>query len=142
MNTRFFWYSWRNCHANGNAPSPAAPATRKSERALYCLGGPFLFPHVAAQLRLAPGERVVLPLTLEIGQHRVRSPQLTTAMELRVSPLGTAQRASICFEAGAPLPPAHLLPGAQWLDLRNALDDELVIRVERLAQRAGARRPR
>ncbi len=82
----------------------ASPSIRPSERKRYCVGGPFLFPHVAAQVRLEPGERFVLTLGLEAGQHRIRSPQLPNMMELKVSPSGRSHRLDL--ELGAHCPGA------------------------------------
>ncbi len=63
----------------------AAPEIRDVETRTFCIGGPAHFPHVAAQVRLAPGERFALPLSLGAGYYLLRSPQLTRHHELRVA---------------------------------------------------------
>ena len=40
------------------------PQVRSSERGVYCIGGPAHSPHVAAQVRVAPGETVEVELAL------------------------------------------------------------------------------
>ena len=66
----------------------ASPDIRDVETRTYCIGGPAHFPHVAAQVRLQPGERFALPLSLAAGYYLVRSPQLPRAHELRVTASG------------------------------------------------------
>ena len=45
----------------------ASTEIRDIETQTFCIGGPAHFPHVAAQVRLAPGERFALPLSLGPG---------------------------------------------------------------------------
>ena len=54
----------------------AAPEVREVETRTFCIGGPAHFPHVVAQVRLSPGERFALQLSLGPGFYLVRSPQL------------------------------------------------------------------
>src|SRR5262249_20264685 len=54
----------------------AHPEVRQAELKTYCLGGPAHSPHVAAQMRVAPGERLDLELALPEGAYRLRGPQL------------------------------------------------------------------
>src|SRR5262249_8689797 len=62
----------------------AHPALPEADTGTYCVGGPAHAPPVAAQVRLAPGERLELELTLAEGAYRVRGPQLPVAIEFRV----------------------------------------------------------
>src|SRR5207302_10107944 len=54
----------------------AHPDVRTTELATYCIGGPAHSPHVVAQVRVAPGERMQLDLELPEGAYRMRGPQL------------------------------------------------------------------
>ena len=56
----------------------ASPALREVETRTFCIGGPAHFPHVAAQVRLAPGERFALPARA--------APRASTSCAARSSP--------------------------------------------------------
>jgi adenylate cyclase len=45
---------------------------RTADLRSYCLSGPFLTPHVVAQMRVAPGESRSLAMALEAGDYRFR----------------------------------------------------------------------
>ncbi len=68
------------------------PEIRETDVATYCAGSPSHSPHVAAQARVAPGERIVLDLSLETGSYRLRGPQLPYAIDFRVEPGVAARR--------------------------------------------------
>jgi len=123
----------------------AHPEIRESDLGTYCIGGPAHSPHVVAQMRVSPGERLILNVTLEEGRYRISGPQLGFAVEFRV-------------EAGQPIksydltlarPPAPgpgpgepqtlaLGAGAQRIGLSNDSAIELVVKVERIAPRDDA----
>jgi hypothetical protein len=134
-----------------------SPEVRPNELAAYCIGGPAHSPHVAAQLRLGPGEGQVLSLALADGRHRVRSTELPGVLALDVSSqhafaradlvIGTRLRAASRAPAGnadprltleASEPTIHIGSGVQTLGLRNELPHEVTIRVERSAEREDA----
>lgn len=131
------------------------PELRPNELQAYCIGGPAHSPHVAAQLRLAPGEGRVLSLALEDGRHRVRSPELHGVLELDVSSEHPFSRADLVLgpRMRAVLPKGNADPrlglqvtestvqlgsGMQTLGLRNELQQELTVRIERTATRDDA----
>ena len=114
----------------------AAPELREVETRTYCIGGPAHFPHVAAQVRLAPGERLALQLNLSPGFHLVRSPQLARAHELRVVAQGGVRRNDLAL--GEPGELAAMTAGDQLLTLVNREARELLVRVERAGDRAFA----
>lgn len=114
----------------------AAPEIRDVETRTYCIGGPAHFPHVAAQIRLQPGERFALPLTLGAGFYLVRSPQLPRQHELRVTASGGVRRVDIVLGDKGELP--ALTAGDQLLTLVNHAPREVVVRVERAGDRAFA----
>ena len=64
----------------------AHPEIRESDLGTYCIGGPAHSPHVVAQMRVSPGERLILNLTLDEGRYRISGPQLGFAVEFRVEP--------------------------------------------------------
>ena len=114
----------------------AAPEIREVETRTFCIGGPAHFPHVAAQVRLAPGERFALPLSLAPGYYLLRSPQLGRQHELRVTAQGGVRRLDVILNA--PSEVAVLTAGDQLLTLVNTEQREIVIRVERAGDRAFA----
>jgi serine/threonine protein kinase len=131
------------------------PELRPNELQAYCIGGPAHSPHVSAQVRLAPGEGRVLSLALEDGRHRVRSPELPGVLELDVSSEHPFSRADLALgsrlSSVAPQGNAdprlalsvtestvQLASGMQTLGLRNELQQELTVRIERTATRDDA----
>ncbi len=76
------------------------PEIRETDLATYCAGSPSHSPHVAAQARVAAGERVVLDLALEAGSYRLRGPQLPYAIDFRVEPGASCRRWDIDLERG------------------------------------------
>src|SRR5207253_9821110 len=62
------------------------PEVRDADTGTYCIGGPAHSPHVVAQVRLAPAERVELESALPEGNYRLRGPQLPYALDFRVQP--------------------------------------------------------
>jgi serine/threonine protein kinase/class 3 adenylate cyclase len=116
----------------------AAPTIREAELGVYCIGGPAHSPHVAAQLRVAPGERVELELSLAAGAYRLRGPQLPAALELRVEPGPHPTRWEVDLARMADKGVTFLRPGGQVLAMVNPHAQELVVRLERTAQRDDA----
>ena len=115
------------------------PEVRPSELATYCVGGPAHSPHVAAQVRVSPGERVELDLSLSEGDYRLRGPQLPTAVEFRVRRGVTSSRLEVSLGCSRPPEvPAVLRPDGQRFLLTNNHAEELVVRIERNAQRSDA----
>jgi class 3 adenylate cyclase len=114
----------------------ASPDVRDVETRTFCIGGPAHFPHVAAQVRLGPGERFALPLSLAPGFYLLRSPQLPRGHELRVTASGGVRRLDITM--GEPGELAPLTAGDQLLTLVNPTERELLVRVERAGDRAFA----
>nr|HEX4314878.1 protein kinase [Kofleriaceae bacterium] len=114
----------------------ASPELRQVETRTFCIGGPAHFPHVAAQVRLAPSERLALPLALGPGYYLVRSPQLARVHELRVVPSGGVRRLDLTLGEAGDLAP--LTAGDQLLALANPAPRELLVRVERAGDRAFA----
>ncbi len=60
------------------------PEIREADLGTYCIGGPAHSPHVPAQVRVAPRERIELDLELSEGSYRLRGPQLPWMVEFPV----------------------------------------------------------
>jgi serine/threonine protein kinase/class 3 adenylate cyclase len=117
----------------------AHPDLRETEARTYCVGGPAHSPHVVAQVRLDPQERIELDLNLTEGVYRLGGPQLPFHAEFRVQPAAATGR----WEAALSQGPAagasrRLKTGRQVLVLTNDYAQELVVRVERTASRGDA----
>ncbi len=110
------------------------PEIREADLGIYCVGGPAHSPHVLAQIRIAPDERIELELELAAGNYRVRGPQLPWSLDFQVQSTATIRRWDIDLTA-APQPGQFqtLRAGSQILILKNSHSQELVIRVERTA---------
>jgi serine/threonine protein kinase/class 3 adenylate cyclase len=117
----------------------AHPDIRTSELGTYCIGGPAHSPHVVAQVRVGPAERLVLDLALPEGAYQLRGPQLPRKIEFRVTSSATTRRWEVPLPAGpGPETPRILKAGGQSFVLTNDHAQELVVRVERSAPRADA----
>jgi class 3 adenylate cyclase len=115
------------------------PEIRQADLGTYCIGGPAHSPHVFAQVRVGPKERIELDLELPDGSYRLRGPQLPWAIDFQVQKTATARRWDLDLVA-APTSesPRALRAGAQAIVLQNSHDRELVVRVERKAPRSDA----
>jgi serine/threonine protein kinase/class 3 adenylate cyclase len=115
------------------------PEIRPSELGTYCIGGPAHSPHVAAQVRLGPGERIELDLNLTEGAYRLRGPQLPFGFDFHVQPKAAVARCEIVLSRGPePELPRSLGTGRQLFILTNDFQQEVVLRVERTAPRDDA----
>ncbi|CAN5896412.1 hypothetical protein BH23PLA1_BH23PLA1_08130 [soil metagenome] len=112
---------------------------RDAETATYCVGGPAHSPHVVAQVRVAPGERVEIGLELSEGDYVLRGPQLPFQAGFHVKPGAPSGRWEVDLARAPDLDrPQALRPGSQVLLLENSHNQELVARVERTASRDDA----
>ena len=115
------------------------PEIREADLGTYCVGGPAHSPHVPAQVRVAPGERIELELELPEGLYRLRGPQLPWTVDFPVRGSTGPRRWELDLAPGrTPVGPAGLRAGGQVLVLANGHDRELVVRVERTASRDDA----
>jgi len=108
------------------------PQIREAEIGSYCIGGPAHSPHVAAQIRIAPGERFELALALAEGNYRIRGPQLVYSIDFQVRADALVSRQEL--ELGKQPDPdsgRKLRAGTQVLVLNNPNAYELIVRVER-----------
>jgi eukaryotic-like serine/threonine-protein kinase len=110
----------------------AHPELRDVDLKTYCIGGPEHLPHVVAQVRIAPGERIDLNLQLGEGVYRLRGPQLPYFVPIEIDGVRGASRGEVAFAAGIDAPaPTLLRTGRQLVTLRNDYGRELLIRLER-----------
>ena len=115
------------------------PEIRAADLGTYCIGGPAHSPHVLAQVRVGPSERIELGLELQTGSYRLRGPQLPWSIDFRVQSSATIRRWEV--DLGSAQPPDRrdaLRTGGQLLILTNPHSSELVIRLERSATRNDA----
>lgn len=105
---------------------------KKIEGETYCIGGPGRTPHVAAQLRIAPGAVASLPLALPPGAYRLRASAADHAGQIMVDPEGP--RSGACRIAAAAVSPyeLRLAPGGE-LAITNDTPAETVAILERTA---------
>ena len=111
------------------------PDLREVSIGKYCIGGPAHTPHVVAQLRVAPGERVELELALPSGEYLVRGPNLPHAVTIRVQPTGPSQHE---LHLTADMDRRHiplLRAGGQLLRVSHGYEQVQVIRLERTISR-------
>jgi serine/threonine protein kinase/class 3 adenylate cyclase len=98
----------------------------------YCIGGPEHLPHVVAQVRVAPGERIDLNLQLGEGAYRLRGPQLPYFVPIEIDAVRGASRGEVVFAASSDTAaPTVFRAGRQLVTLRNDYGRELLIRLER-----------
>jgi serine/threonine protein kinase/class 3 adenylate cyclase len=117
----------------------AEEEVRATDLGTYCIGGPAHSPHVVAQVRLAPGERIELELALSEGAYQLRGPQLPFVFDFQVQPGAPAGRCDVSLPREPEPDLSRLLrTGAQLLVLANEHDQELLVRVERTAPRSDA----
>jgi eukaryotic-like serine/threonine-protein kinase len=114
----------------------ASSEIRQVETQTFCIGGPAHFPHVAAQVRLAAGERLALTLALGPGFYLLRSPQLARVHELRVAAQGGVRRLDVTL--GERTDAATLTAGDQLITITNPERREVLVRLERAGDRAFA----
>ncbi len=117
----------------------AHPQIREVEAGIYCIGGPGHFPHVVAQVRLAPGERFDADLRLEEGLYRVTGRELPSAWPFRVTSSALLSSWEVELRPGlTPQVPRALGLGSQRLVLTNELGVEVAVRIERMVARDDA----
>lgn len=122
----------------------AHPEIRDVELGTFCIGGPVHSPHVVAQTRVAPGERIELGLAMAEGTYRLRGPQLPFTIDVRVQSSAGSSRLELelgqspgGIRAGGSISRA-LRPGSQVIVLTNSREMELQVRIERTAPRDDA----
>jgi serine/threonine protein kinase len=114
----------------------AHPDIRDTRTGVYCIGGPWHAPHVVAQLRLAPHERLELPVLLSEGDYVLRGPRLATTHPIRVQSAGAPSLLQL--QLGSTIDAtrtATLRAGSSTLQIENGCDQPHIVRLERTIPR-------
>ncbi len=114
------------------------PEIRRVKTGTYCIGGPANFPHIVAQTRLQPGERVKWNLAMPPGAYRLRSPNLPYTIDFHVGASRGVSRWDIDLGGPRPGEPPPLDPTRQAIVLQNQFPQEILARIERTIQRDDA----
>ena len=115
------------------------PEIREADTNTYCAAGPAHSPHVVAQVRLQPGERLELELSLETGAYKIRGPQLAWSLNMAVRPGAVTTRFNLDLAQGPQSGTEPILAtGSQILGLSNNSERPVLARVERVAAREDA----
>ena len=109
---------------------------RNTDVGRYCVGGPWHAPHVVAQTRLEPGERVELEVALSEGDYLLRGPRLTQSFALHVQPSGApSQQLFVLAKGSEDSRGFNLRAGKQLLTIENGFGVQQVVRIERTISR-------
>lgn len=114
----------------------ADPDIRDTDIGRYCIGGPWHAPHVVAQVRLEPNERIELELALNDGDYLLRGPRLPHSYALHVQPTGAPSQQLFVLSAAADSSRTfNLRHGKQLLQVENQFDSQQIVRIERTIPR-------
>jgi class 3 adenylate cyclase len=108
------------------------PSIRETETETFCIGGPQVTPHVAAQQLLAPHSTRAIDLTLETGRYRLRTMSLAGWQHLRAAENGpgvVTLRATPSGWANDEI----AIDTTGHINLENATEDEQLFILERAA---------
>ncbi|PYS25675.1 MAG: hypothetical protein DMF72_00945 [Acidobacteria bacterium] len=108
------------------------PAIREAETEMFCVGGPQVTPHIAAQQLLAVGARRSIDVELDEGRYRLRTMALPGWQHLRVTPDGTCVHTLQATPASWPSEEIEIGKCSQ-LQFENASEDEQLFILERTA---------
>jgi class 3 adenylate cyclase len=109
-----------------------APAIRKVEALIFCVGGPGNTPHVVSQRHLAPGASESLAVPREPGAYRLRSPQVPGQTTLTVMPEGRGDL-DLMLTTSTPQPQELAIAPGGTLRLHNADPAPTLFILERMA---------
>ncbi len=108
------------------------PAIREAETEIFCVGGPQLTPHIAAQQLLPPAARRSIDVELEEGRYRLRTMRLPGWQHVRVTNDGTRVRTLRAAPDGWANEEIEIGKCSQ-LQFENATGDEQLFILERTA---------
>ena len=112
------------------------PQLRAADVGTYCLSSPQKTPHVAAQVRIAAGERFTLDMALPEGAYQLVGPRVGYSVSFRARADAPLTRWELSLKDGpAPGLGRVLCAGRQEMVLWNDTGREQLVRVERTAQR-------
>jgi class 3 adenylate cyclase/RNase P subunit RPR2 len=114
------------------------PAIRPAEEHIYCRGGPYMTPHVAAQWVLLPQSKQEAQVPLLAGGYTLASLQCKTAHDLTVEGDGTTEVQVTVTQTtqgtALNLSTANLTLNSRWV-LHNATNEEIILRIENKERR-------
>jgi class 3 adenylate cyclase len=106
------------------------PSIREVDAESFCVGGPQVTPHIAAQQLLAPRSQRSIEIQLEEGRYRLRTMAHRGSQHLRVTEHGACGTVLRASPAG--WPDSELEIGkCSALQFENATDDEQLFILER-----------
>ena len=108
------------------------PSIRKTDSENFCIGGPQVTPHIAAQQLLAPHSSRAIDLALETGRYRLRTMKIPGWQHLRATEEGapdTILRATDSGWASGEI----AIDTRGHLEFENATEDEQLFILERTA---------
>ena len=108
------------------------PAIREAETEMFCVGGPQLTPHIAAQQLLPAGDRRSIDVELELGRYRLRAMALPGWQHLRVTDNGPCMR-SLRVTSDGWLNEEIDIGKCTQLQIETGTDDEQLFILERTA---------
>lgn len=108
------------------------PVIRMAEAPAFCVAGPQVTPHVAAQQLLRPGETRRLKARIDVGRHRLRALDEPGACYLRVSDDRPTSARLVLADGGWGVDELEIAPGAELVIANESGVPQLVV-LERTA---------
>ena len=108
------------------------PSIRIADIETFCIGGPQVTPHIAAQQLLPPGSSRAIDLKLAAGRYRLRTMSLAGWQHLRATDAGNPVATLRASGAGWSNEELEIGTDAS-LDFENATDEEQLFILERTA---------
>lgn len=108
------------------------PSIRAVDTENFCIGGPQVMPHVAAQQLLAPGSGRAIDLALEAGRYRVRTMKIPGWQHLRATEGGARDMTLRATNKGW-TNDEIAIDTSLHLNFENATEDEQLFILERTA---------
>ncbi len=108
------------------------PSIRKTESEVFCVGGPQVMPHVAAQQLLAPHATRAIDLPLDAGRYRLRTMSIPGWQHLRVTEDGASAMTLRATGDGWIAEELEVDRNAE-INFENATEDEQLFILERTA---------
>jgi class 3 adenylate cyclase len=106
------------------------PSIRKADSESFCVGGPQVSPHIAAQQLLAPASRRMIEVVLEAGRYRLRTASLAGWQRLRAVDGGASAATLRATPDGWPTEELVIAKDAD-VEFENATKDEQLFILER-----------
>ena len=108
------------------------PSIRKTDSEMFCIGGPQVMPHIAAQQLLAPHSSRPIEVSLDAGRYRLRTMSTAGWQHLRATEKGAAAVTLRATDEGWALEELEIATDAD-INFENATADEHLFILERTA---------